>query len=183
MELKVLKEQEVVRRVVKFRGEHVLLDRDVAELYGVETREVNQAVRNNPDKFPDGYMMELSYEETKDLRSKFLTANISPKSRVAPKVFTEKGLYMLATILKSRTATETTFAIIESFSRLREISRNMSSLQQTTDPSQRKDLARRTGELLSEMLIEGTETTQTETMLEVNLLALKLKHTITRKKK
>ena len=128
-------------------------------------------------------MMELSYEETKDLRSKFLTANISPKSRVAPKVFTEKGLYMLATILKSRTATETTFAIIESFSRLREISRNMSSLQQTTDPSQRKDLARRTGELLSEMLIEGTETTQTETMLEVNLLALKLKHTITRKKK
>ena len=90
---------------------------------------------------------------------------------------------MLATILKSRTATETTFAIIESFSRLREISRNMSSLQQTTDPSQRKDLARRTGELLSEMLIEGTETTQTETMLEVNLLALKLKHTITRKKK
>lgn len=85
---------------------------------------------------------------------------------------------MLATILKSRTATETTFAIIESFSRLREISRNMSSLQQTTDPSQRKDLAQRI-----EMLIEGTETTQTETMLEVNLLALKLKHTITRKKK
>lgn len=67
----------------------MLLDRDVAELYGVETREVNQAVRNNPDKFPDGYMMEFSYEETKDLRSKFLTANISPKSRVAPKVFTE----------------------------------------------------------------------------------------------
>ena len=74
------------------------MDSDVAVLYGVETREINQAVRNNPEKFPNGYVFELDRQELAYLRSKFLTANVSSKSRVLPKAFTEKGLYMLATI-------------------------------------------------------------------------------------
>ena len=68
-------------RLIKVRGQLSLLDRDVAALYGVETRVVNQAVRNNPDKFPDGYVRELSRHELEYLRSKTLTANVSPKSR------------------------------------------------------------------------------------------------------
>lgn len=87
--------------MVVLRGCSVLLDRDVAALYGVETKHVNQAVRNNPGRFPMGYVIELSKDELEDLRSKFLTANVSSKSRVPPKAFTERGLYMLATILKS----------------------------------------------------------------------------------
>jgi hypothetical protein len=78
----------------------VILDSDVAELYGITTKEVNQAVKNNPEKFPNSYTFELTKSEWDNLRSKFLTANLA-KARFAPKAFTEKGLYMLATILKS----------------------------------------------------------------------------------
>ena len=95
---------EVKRRIVIVRDQSVILDADVADLYGVATRQVNEAVRNNPDKFPPDYRFELSESELSDLRSKFSTANISPKSRVLPKAFTEKGLYMLATVLKSKRA-------------------------------------------------------------------------------
>ena len=73
---------------------------------------MNQAVRNNPDKFPSGYIYELIKEEVKDLRSKTLTTNLAI-SRVKPKAFTEKGLYMLATILKGKKATETTIEKIK----------------------------------------------------------------------
>ena len=90
---------EVEKRMVSLRGQSVLLDRDVASLYGVETKHVNQAVRNNPGRFPAGYVLELSEMELHGLRSNFLTANVSNKSRVPPKAFTERGLYMLATVL------------------------------------------------------------------------------------
>ena len=102
-------------RLVELRGVPVLLDADVAWLYGVETRAVNQAVRRNLDKFPQGYFFELTGEETDSLRSQIVTANVSPKSRAVPKAFTEKGLYMLATILKSERATAATLSIIETF--------------------------------------------------------------------
>ena len=98
----------VKSRMLQVRGQQVLLDRDVATLYGVETRIINQAVKNNPVKFPEGYVVALTQDEVADLRSKFLTANMSSKSRVLPKVFTEKGLYMLATILKGEQAVRTT---------------------------------------------------------------------------
>ena len=104
---------EVNGKIITLRDEKVILDSDVAGLYGVETREINQAVRNNPDKFPKGYIIELKPSELYALRSKFLIANSEEeddnlkskistlrKTRVLPKAFTEKGLYMLATILK-----------------------------------------------------------------------------------
>lgn len=83
---------------------------------GVETREINQAVRNNRDKFPTSYMFELSKSELNDLRSKILTTNVSSKSRSTTKVFTERGLYMLATILRSKRAEDATVAIVETSS-------------------------------------------------------------------
>lgn len=106
-------------RLVVLRNVAVLIDADVAALYGVETKRVNEAVRNNPDKFPADYMFELTKEERDDLRSKISSAKVSSKSRVLPKAFTEKGLYMLATVLKSKRAKETTFAIIETFAQVR----------------------------------------------------------------
>ena len=82
----------------------VIADADVAELYGVETKRVNEAVRNNPDKFPAKYMFELTKSELRDLRSKISSTNVSTMNRNPTKVFTERGIYMLATVLKSRRA-------------------------------------------------------------------------------
>lgn len=91
---------EVEDKIAVIRNQEVIADADVAVLYGVLTKEVNQAVRNNPDKFPVHYMFELTPSELQDLRSKILTTNVSAMNRNSTKVFTERGLYMLATILK-----------------------------------------------------------------------------------
>jgi len=111
---------DVQQRIVCIRDTSVIIDVDVATLYGVETKHVNQAVRNNRDKFPADYVFKLTSGEAEDLRSKFLTTKLSSKSRVAPKAFTEKGLNMLATILKSKRAVAATFAIIETFAKMHE---------------------------------------------------------------
>ena len=74
--------KEIENAIIELRGLRVILDADVARLYGVQTKEINQAVRNNPDKFPDGYVLLLDKTETENLRSKFSTANLSAKSRV-----------------------------------------------------------------------------------------------------
>ena len=99
--------QEVERRLISLRGQRVLLDRDVAELYGVQTKEINQAVKNNPRKFRQGYIFELNEDEKKIAVKNFdHKSAISSMSRYAPKAFTEKGLYMLATIRWRRSAAE-----------------------------------------------------------------------------
>ena len=103
----IVKYEQVKDKIITLRGKQVILDSDVAQLYGVETRVVNQAVKNNPDKFPKGYILTLDNQELADLRSKFLTSSWGGR-RYAPNAFTESGLYMLATILKSERATQTT---------------------------------------------------------------------------
>ncbi len=171
-------------KVVRLRGQDVLLDFSVAELYGVETRIVNQAVKNNPDKFPSGYVFEVGKKEFSDLRSKFLITNetIFSKSRVLPKAFTEKGLYMLATILKSERATRTTIAIIEAFAKLRELSRTIGEMSANPDKFEQKSLMQKSGEIMADLFGEDMQTTDTETEIELNFAVLKLKHTIKRKK-
>ena len=126
--LAVIDIEAVKSRMLTVRSQQVLLDRDVAELYGVQTKEINQAVRNNPDKFPVGYTFRLDKKECDDLRSKFLTANISSKSRALPTAFSEKGLYMLATILKGEKATQATLSIIETFAKVRSLKRRIRTL-------------------------------------------------------
>ena len=106
--------QAVQDRIITLRDQPVLLDADVAALYGVETKRVNEAVRNNPDKFPPGYIFKPDRQEFANLRSKFLTTSWGG-TRYVPTAFTERGLYMLATILKSPVATQTTLSIIEAF--------------------------------------------------------------------
>ena len=127
-------------KIIVVQGRQVILDSDVAALYGVETKRVNEAIKNNPDKFPDGYILQLTPLEWEDLRSKISTTK-SAKVRYAPKAFTEKGLYMLATILKSPVATQTTIGIIETFAKVKELSRTMSALQEPNDPHLQERLA------------------------------------------
>ena len=90
----IINYEHLQERIIEIRGQKVLLDSDVAEIYGVETKHINQAVKNNPDKFPFGYVIELDQTELGALRSKILTAKLI-KSRSLPKAFPEKGLYML----------------------------------------------------------------------------------------
>src|SRR4030066_1692542 len=94
--------------IVELRRESVLLDSDVAQIYGVETRDINKAVTNNPDKFPAGYVVELAKQEKSELVENFHRFNKLKHSTVNPKAFPEKGLYMLATILKTPQAVEAT---------------------------------------------------------------------------
>ena len=175
---------DVQKRMIAVRGQSVLLDRDVAALYGVETKHVNQAVRNNPRRFPFGYVIELSERELQDLRSKILTANISSKSRVPPKVFTERGLYMLATILKSERAERATLAIIETYAQLRSMVRDMEALQTLKDgsPEQAQKLAQ-AGHKLAALIGDNLSTESTKTTIELNLAVLKITHEISRARK
>lgn len=88
----------------------------------METKEVNQAVRNNAEKFPEGYVIALNMTEKTEVVKNFDHLENLKFSSSLPKAFTEKGLYMLATILKSERATQTTIAIIETFAKIRELS-------------------------------------------------------------
>ena len=168
---------------VPVSGQQVLLDRDVAVLYGVETRVINQAVKNNPEKFPHGYVVELSSDEFATLRSKFLTANISSKSRALPKVFTEKGLYMLATILKGEQAVRTTLALIETYAEVRAMKRELLALHTEKDAQKRNSMMRHFGEALTDIVMPDLTTAETESSMEINFLIGKLKHTVRRVRK
>lgn len=104
------------------RDTEVMLDSDLAELYGVETKRINEAVKNNPDKFPEDFVFVCTEIEWESLRSKFSTLdNISrgQHRKYLPKAFSEQGVYMLATVLKSSQATEVTISIMRTFTKLR----------------------------------------------------------------
>lgn len=159
----------------------MLIDADVAELYGVQTKEINQAVKNNPEKFPVGYILELNKEEKAELVKNFDHLQRLKFSKALPKAFTEKGLYMLATILKGEKATQTTLSIIETFAKIRELSRTISDLSEIKNKAEQKSLMQKSGEIISEILGEEMKTTDTETTVELNFAVLKLKHTIKRK--
>lgn len=169
--------------IVVIRDTPVITDADVASLYGVETKRINEAVRNNIDKFPSDYMFALTPEEVSDLRSKFSSTKISTKSRVAPKVFTEKGLYMLATILKSKVATNVTFAIIETFTKVRGLKRELLDLHKETDSKKQASKMQHFGQVLSDIVMPDLETSETESTLELNFFIGKIKHTVKRIKK
>lgn len=115
----VIPSQQIQQNIYTMRGIKVMLDSEIASIYGVETKRINEAVRRNPDKFPDDLMFQLTQEELDYLRSQIATANFS-MTRTAPKVFTEQGIYMLATVLKSDKATQVTLSIMRTFTKLRQ---------------------------------------------------------------
>lgn len=174
---------EVENKIAVIRKHQVIADADVADLYGVETRRVNEAVRNNLDKFPSDYMFELSKNELQSLRSKISTTKVSVKSRSTTKVFTEKGLYMLATVLKSERATAVTFAIIETFAKVRGLKRELVELHKETDKDIQAQKMHHFGEVLTDIVMPDLETTETESSLEINFIIGKIKHTVKRVKK
>lgn len=178
----IIKTDDVQNLVIKLRGQDVLLDRDVATLYGVKTKEVNQAVRNNPNKFPFGYIFEVDKYEREELVKNFDRFKALKHSTVAPTAFTERGLYMLATILKSEAAVKATIAIIDTFTQVREMVRKMEELQKTENPDEQKTLLKESGELISDVIGNNLSTTESETQVELNFAVVKIKHTVKRSK-
>lgn len=175
--------REVEDRIAVIRNQEVIADADVAYLYGVETKRVNEAVRNNPDKFPLHYMFELNTNELRDLRSKISSTNVSVMTRNSTKVFTERGLYMLATVLKGERARDITFAIIETFAKVRELKRELLELHKETDKAKQATKMQHFGEVLSDIVMPDLQTQETESSLELNFFIGKLKHTVKRVRK
>ncbi len=174
---------DVEARMIILHNQSVIADADVADLYGVETRAVNQAVRNNLDKFPADYVFELNKSELLDLKSKILISNVSDSNRRGTKVFTEKGLYMLATILKSDRAKAVTFAIIETFAKVRSLKRELVELHKETDKEKQASKMKHFGEVLTDIVMPDLETQETESSLELNFIIGKIKHSVKRVRK
>ena len=183
--------KEVEEKIISVRGQDVLLDSSVAELYGVETKRINEAVKNNPEKFPEGYIITLTAQEKNEVVENFDHLEKVKFSPALPSAFTEKGLYMLATILKSSRATQTTIAIIEAFTKIRELSRIINQLSETQENAQQKALMQKSGEILAELIgpevsrsdDEALEVDGDETTIELNLAFVKFKRTVKRSKK
>ena len=172
---------EVENKMVTLRNQQVILDSDVAELYGVETKRVNEAVSNNPEKFPDGYVWELNGTEKNEVVENFDHLQKLKFSPQLPKAFTEKGLYMLATILKSPKAVETTIAIVEAYAKLRELSRVMTAISQQEENSvEQKTLLQRGGQIVEGLMADMLPIQSSETSFELNLAMLKFKHSVKR---
>lgn len=144
---------------------------------------MSKAVKNNPPKFPAGYIMDLTADEKKQLVENFHRFNTLKHSTSLPNAFTEKGLYMLATILKTPRAIDATLAIIETFTMTRQLSSTMELLQRVEDGGeQQKGLLHKTGEILADIVGRNLATSNTETEIEFNFAIVKIKHKITRDK-
>lgn len=168
----------VQSRMLTIRNQQVLLDRDVAALYGVQTKEINQAIRNNPGKFPEGFVFQLNEDEFENWKSKILTSNLSAREiavikmgiRRAPYALTERGLYMLATILKGEVATRATLAIVNTYAQVRSMVRDMEAIQKEKAGSpEQANLLTRAGHKLAGLIGDNLSTVSRKTTIELNL--------------
>ncbi|MCR5850396.1 MAG: ORF6N domain-containing protein [Bacteroidaceae bacterium] len=177
MENEIITTKDVQDKIVVVRGKNVLLDRDVATLYGVETKAINQAVKNNPDKFPEGFLFQLSSDEKEEVVKNFDHLEVIKFSPVLPTAFTSRGLYMLATILKSKNAVKTTIAIIDTFANVQELAGTVEQMQHAPDGEDlQKKLLQKTGELMGEIIGQNLSTRAVETEIELNFAVVKIRH-------
>lgn len=175
----IIRVENVQNVLIPFNGQNTIPDFLVAHLYGVETKDVNRAVKNNPDKFPEGYILICDNEGKKQLVKNFHQFNIKHSS--APvKMFTEKGLYMLATILKSPVATQTTLAIVETFAQVRELKEEIASMHSQGDKGDQTARIEKIGAIIADIMMPELKTTETEASMEVNLVFSKFTYTVKR---
>jgi len=119
----IIKIDDIKSKIYTIRGKQVMLDRDLAELYGVETRVINQQVKRNIERFDDDFMFQLTIDEFEILKSQIVISSWGGVRKL-PYAFTEQGVYMLATVLKSKTAIEVTKQIMRTFTKMREFLTN-----------------------------------------------------------
>lgn len=180
--MSIVKFELVESKVVLVAGERVIIALDAAELYGVQTNYLNKVVKKNPDKFPEGYLIELTKEQKNEL---IINSPRLDKLKYSPysiKAFTEKGLYMLATVLKGEKATQTTIAIIETFAKIKELSNNINEIAGSAQKSDKQKLIKKGGAIIGDLFRDDLPVNATETTIEVNFAMLKLKRTVKRSK-
>ncbi|MCK4558646.1 MAG: ORF6N domain-containing protein [Calditrichia bacterium] len=129
--------ERITSKIYRIRNQKVLLDQDIADLYGVETRHLVQAVKRNINRFPDDFMFQLSKEEFKILRSQIVTSSWGGR-RYPPYVFTEQGIAMLSSVLQSERAVNVNIAIMRAFVQLRKLSYNYTELHKKIETIERK---------------------------------------------
>ena len=129
---------EISSRILTLRREQVMIDSDLAELYGVTTKRLNEQVKRNIARFPSDFMFQLNENEKNELVAKCDRFNNMKHSTVNPHVFTEQGIYMLASVLKSTKAIEVNISIIRTFKKLREFSKHYNALAKQIIEVERK---------------------------------------------
>ncbi len=127
-------------KIYIIRGKQVMIDKDLAELYQVENRVLNQAVKRNSDRFPDDFMFQLTKEEYENLISQIVISSSEHGGvRKMPYAFTEEGVYMLSSVLRSPVAAQTSIAIVRTFTKLREFSLHYNALAKKIIELERKN--------------------------------------------
>ena len=144
----LIPDERIINRIFFIRGKKVMIDRDLAELYGVETRALNQAVRRNLKRFPEDFMLELSKQEMEIWKSQIVISKPNLKSQIVisswggrrkpPLVFTEQGVAMLSSVLKSERAIQVNIQIMRTFTHLREILSTHKDLREKVEKMERK---------------------------------------------
>ena len=128
--LTIISDDIVVNKIYEIRGQKVMLDSDLAELYGVETKRLNEQIKRNSDRFPEDFMFQLTENEWESLRSQFATSKIGRGGRTyLPSVFTEHGVLMLSSVLNSQQAIQVNIQIVRIFTRMRKLLSEHSELK------------------------------------------------------
>lgn len=137
--MQVLTEEKIINKIYVIRGKKVMIDHDLAELYGVETRRLNEQVKRNIKRFPKDFMFQLTREEFYDLKSQIATPSWGGR-RTLPFVFTEQGVAMLSSVLNSDRAIAVNIQIIRVFTKMREMLETHKEILQKIDQLQRKEI-------------------------------------------
>ena len=134
----IVRAERIEAHILLIRGHKVLLDSDLAELYGVETKALVQAVKRNTERFPQDFMFQLSHQEFRILRSRYVTSSRWGGRRYPPYAFTEQGVPMLSSVLRSKRAVLVNVEIMRAFVRLRQMLVSHADLRRRLDELERK---------------------------------------------
>ena len=130
--------ERIERSILFLRGKKVMLDRDLAKLYGVQAKALVQAVKRNPDRFPKDFMFRLSWKEAQNSRSQFVTLKQGHNIKYLPYAFTEQGVAMLSSVLRSKTAIRVNIQIMRVFSKIRHLLDTHTKLKKKIEEMEQK---------------------------------------------
>ena len=164
-QVQVLSDENIVSRIYYIRGKKVMIDRDLASLYGVETRVLNQAVKRNEKRFPEDFMFQLTAEEFNNWKSQFVISKSDKMGlRKSPFAFTEQGVAMLSSVLNSDNAIMVNIQIIRVFTKMRELLNTHEEILRKLETMEKKDLEHDEQIMLIFEYIKQLEQTKQETI-------------------
>lgn len=180
--MNLITHDQVKDKIIKIREQNVILDSDIAYLYGVTTKRINEAVKRNPKKFPKGYLIHLTQNEWNYMRSQFATSLPSGGRTYSPTAFTERGLYMLATILNSPKAVETTITIIDTFAQIKDLIQGVYEVSNAKNDMQKIEIIDKSTDIIADLLDNELFVSQQETSLKLKLPFLEISKKVTKMK-